>query len=216
MDKYKNVIEFYKITNKLKNLERSGWTKDKWNVNAPRIESVAEHTFGCCMLLFALNSEFDLKIDFEKTLKMLVIHEIGETVIGDITPYDGISKEDKYNMEHDAIKSILKDLELSDEYYNYLYEFDAHKSKESQIAYYIDKIEADIQCKVYQDNGYQRELDEIHSTLEENERIKELQQNGAKTAFDIWYNVDKDIYINSELFKELLDYIRDNNLKNNQ
>lgn len=210
----KNVMDFYLITNKLKNLERSGWKDDNWGVTAPRIESVAEHTFGCCMLLFALNSEYNLNIDFEKTLKMLVIHEIGESVIGDITPYDGISKEEKLETEHNAIKDILSNLNLKDEYFIILDEFDAHNSKESQIAYYIDKIEADIQCKLYQDQGYQKELDKVKSSISENKIIQELKEKGAKTAFDIWYNVDKDIYKESSIFKELLEYIKENNLAN--
>lgn len=33
-------------------------------------------------------------------------------------------------------------------------------------------------------------------------------ENGAKTAFDIWYEWDKSLYYDDEKFKKILDYIR--------
>lgn len=48
-----NVIKYYVICNKLKNIIRTGW-KD-WQVERNRIESVAEHIFGVQMLAIAEN-----------------------------------------------------------------------------------------------------------------------------------------------------------------
>jgi len=39
-------------------------------------------------------------------MKMSVVHDMGESIIGDLTPHDGVSSEDKYNMEASAIKII--------------------------------------------------------------------------------------------------------------
>ncbi len=44
-----NVIKFYVLCNKLKDIVRTGWLN--WNVQAPRVESVAEHVYGCKCLL---------------------------------------------------------------------------------------------------------------------------------------------------------------------
>ena len=51
MSKEQNVINYYVICNRLKNVIRTGW-KD-WNVQRTRIESVAEHIveFKCLHLL---------------------------------------------------------------------------------------------------------------------------------------------------------------------
>ena len=38
---------------------------------------------------------------------MLVIHELGEVVIEDITPFDNITPEEKMKKEHEAIKELL-------------------------------------------------------------------------------------------------------------
>ena len=44
MSKAKNVIRYYVLCNKLKDVIRTGW-KD-WNVKRDRVESVAEHIYG--------------------------------------------------------------------------------------------------------------------------------------------------------------------------
>ena len=92
MSKEQNVINYYVLCNKLKNVIRTGW-KD-WNVQRDRIESVAEHIYGVQMLAIAMHSEFEYDIDIEKVIFMLAIHEIGETVIGDLTQFQ-ISKQEK-------------------------------------------------------------------------------------------------------------------------
>lgn len=38
--------------------------------------------------------------------------------------------------------------------------------------------------------------------------------NGAKTAFDIWYEWDKHIYENSEIFTKILEFVKSLNTQN--
>lgn len=64
MEKEENVIKYYVLCNKLKNVIRTGW-KD-WNVEKKRIESVAEHIFGVQMLAIAMKSEYQYDIDIYK------------------------------------------------------------------------------------------------------------------------------------------------------
>ena len=90
MNKAKNVIDFYVLTNKLKNVIRTGWKN--WNVCRDRIESVAEHIYGVQMLAIAIDSEYDYNLDLKKVLYMLAIHELEEIYIGDLTQFE-ISKE---------------------------------------------------------------------------------------------------------------------------
>ena len=81
MTREENVIKYYVLCNKLKNVIRTGW-KD-WKVQRDRIESVAEHIFGVQMLAIAMKSEFEYDIDIMKVIYMIAIHEYGETVIGE-------------------------------------------------------------------------------------------------------------------------------------
>ena len=48
MNKAKNVVDFFVLCNKLKDVIRTGWKN--WNVKKERIESVAEHIYGVQML----------------------------------------------------------------------------------------------------------------------------------------------------------------------
>lgn len=106
----KNAMRFYLLATKLKYKIRSGWDKNHWNISCERIESIAEHIYGTCILAITLNSEFNLNIDMEKTLKMLTLHEIGEVLIGDITPFDKMTKNEKMKIEHSAMQEIIGDL----------------------------------------------------------------------------------------------------------
>ena len=207
------VVNFYLIVTSLKYKIRSAWDKEHWNILCERVESVAEHTFGTCVLAIGLNSQFKFDIDINKVLKTLIVHEIGEALIGDITPFDNISPEQKAEIEHKAVKKVLNGLYEEEEIYNLLLEFDEGKTKEAKFAYLCDKMEADLQAKVYQDMGYQRSLDDQEGNVVfKSSKVKEMLINGAKTPFDIWYEWDKDKFENDPVFKEMLDYIKDNNL----
>lgn len=210
--RFRNAARFYLIATQLKYIIRSGWDNSHWNISKERLESIAEHCFGTCILAISLDSEFEFDIDFNKVLKMLLLHEIGEVVIGDITPFDNVSKEEKFKIEHEAIIEVLGNLFKKDELASLLLEFDELKTKESLFAYHCDKLEADFQSKVYQDMGCHRELDDQDNNIVfKNQKAQQMITNGAKTAFDIWYQWDKSIYEQDEIFSQMLDFIKDNN-----
>ena len=107
MEKEKNVINYYVLCNKLKNVIRTGWKH--WKVKKDRLESVAEHIFWVQMLAIAMKSEYQYDIDIMKVIFMIAIHELWESVIWDLTEFD-ISREEKEKIEHEAVHNILKDL----------------------------------------------------------------------------------------------------------
>ena len=91
----KSSIEFYIMATKIKNKLRSGWNDEHWNISCKRRESVAEHVYGTCILAISLYPYYDTKINLDKVLKMLIIHELSENLIQDFTPAENISKEEK-------------------------------------------------------------------------------------------------------------------------
>lgn len=210
--KLQNALSFYLLVTRLKERIRSGWDENHWEVRKDRLESVAEHSFGTCMLAISLDSEFKLDVDMDKVIKMLVIHELGETIIGDITPFDDVSPEEKMRMEHEAVLEVVGNLVKKDELLSLLLEFDDQKSKEAIFANYCDKMEALIQSKVYQDYGYHANLDELQdNAIIKDKRVKKAISNGAKTVFDIWYMLSKDAMSKDELFAGMLEYLRNTN-----
>lgn len=209
-ERMKSTIKFYLLATQLKYKIRSGWDETHWNVSKERIESIAEHVYGTCILALSIDSEFETHLDIGKVIKMLVLHELGEVVIGDITPFDNIAPEEKMEKEHVAIKEILGDLIKKEEYFALLLEFDERKTNEAIFAYHCDKLEADIQAKVYQDMGCQNLLDRQENNVVFNsQKVQQMVQDGAETAFDIWYEWDKLLYADDERFSKLLDYIKE-------
>ena len=210
-EQIKTAMRFYLIATSLKYKIRSAWDEKHWNIKNDRLESIAEHVYGVCILAISLNSQFNFDIDINKTLKMLLLHEIGETIIGDITPFDNITPKEKAEIEHEAMRKVLEGLYEADEIYALLLE--EGQTNEARFAYLCDKLEADIQAKVYQDKGYQRSLDDQEGNLVFNSpKINQMIDNGALTAFDIWYEWDKSKFEKDPIFKEILDYIKDNDL----
>lgn len=208
-EKLKNSMRFYMLATQLKYKIRSGWDKSHWNVSKERVESIAEHVYGTCILALSIDSEFKTDLDINKVIKMLVLHELGEVIIGDITPFDNITPEEKMKKEHEAMREVIGDLINQEEFLSLLFEFDEKKTKEAIFAHHCDKLEADIQAKVYQDMGCQHPLDEQEDNVVfKSNKVQQMVNDGAQTAFDIWYEWDKSLYCDDEDFARLLDYVR--------
>ena len=73
-----DIIGFNEFVGILKTIERTGWVREK----IPHPESVAEHSFRSGMLAMILAKERG--VDQLKSMKMALIHDVGESLIGDI------------------------------------------------------------------------------------------------------------------------------------
>lgn len=214
-DKCEEIFKCYYLNERLKHSIRTGWDKNHWNISAERVERISEHVTSTMFLALALKSEFPHDIDYQKVFKMLSIHELGETIIGDITPFDNITPEEKKEIEHVAVYDALGNLSSKEELYSLLLEFDDQKTKEAKFAHYCDKIDADLQSKLYEDQGYHHQLFEQHHNLVFlNPKAQKFVLDGATTPFDIWFLWDKSIYENDHDFPEFIRLLRTAKEKN--
>ena len=204
-----NVVKYYVLCNKLKDLIRSGWKK--WNVNRDRLESVAEHVYGVQSLAIAMYSEYNYDIDIYKVIFMLAIHELEETVIGDLTVWD-TTLEEKINNGHKAIEKILSDLVRGDEIKSIILEFDERKTKEAIFAYHCDKLECDLQCKLYDEEGCVDMNRQNNNSIMSDDGVKKIIEDGNETWSKMWLEFDRGKFINDDNFMEVLDYIKENNI----
>ena len=208
MSRARNVIEFYVLTNKLKNVIRTGWLN--WHVSNTRVESVAEHVYGTLMLALAIYSEYEVDVDIKKVLYMLSIHELEETIIGDLTYLD-ISSEDKVKIGHKAVEKILSGLIKGEELKKIIFEFDERKTEEAKFAYYCDKLECDLQCKLYDERKCVDVFNQDNINEHELDIIKKI-QNGEDSWSSCWMNNDKKRIKFNDIFLEVLDYAIDNRI----
>lgn len=209
--KIENIIHFYILASTLKDKIRRGWKI--WHIERERVESIAEHIYGTCMLAIAIDSEYDFNIDLMKVIKMLVIHELEEIEIKDFTPFDKITNEEKRKMGKDAVEDVLKDLTKKEELLELIEEFENMKTKESIFAKMCDKLESDILCKLYcEEHSLDVNKDENKQLLKD-ERIQNLIENGSKTISDFFVeNHKKEILHQDKVFEEIADYIKNNTL----
>jgi len=203
MSKEERVIKYYVLCNKLKNVIRTGWKN--WNVNKERIESVAEHVYGVQMLAIAMKQEYEYDINLNKVLFMLAIHELGETVIGDLTQFQ-IDPKSKEKIEHEAVHNILKDILDGEKIEELFLEFDAHETKESKFAYQCDKLECDIQCKLYDEEGCVDLNKQQSNNIMENKIVKKYLDKGYSWS-SMWIKFSQEKYPYDENFKKVSNYV---------
>ena len=202
MRKEENVIRYYVLCNKLKSVIRTGW-KD-WHVNAERIESVAEHIYGVQMLAIAIQSEYQYNIDLNKVIMMLAVHELEEILTGDLTQFQ-ISKAEKIIIGHKAVEDVLGDLLYKDEIKNLILEFDERKSSEALFAHYCDKLECDLQSRIYDEKGYvDLKNQEGNETYNDPTVQKYIKSNMSWS--EMWLKDGQEKYNYDENFKKISDY----------
>lgn len=130
------------------------------------------------MLAIAMKSEYQYDVDIMKVIFMLAVHELDETVIGNLTQFQ-ISKDKKEKLEHEAVNRILGGLLDGDQIEGLFLEFDSHNTKESIFAYQCDKLECDLQRKLYDEEGcVDLDKQEDNDTMK-NARVQELLKTGA-------------------------------------
>lgn len=206
MKQEEKIVNYYVICNKLKNIIRTGW-KD-WNVKRGRLESVAEHIYGVQMLALAMKSEYKYDIDIMKVIFMLAIHELGETVIGDLTQFQ-ISKEEKEKIEHEAVSKILSGLLDGKEIEKLFLEFDEGKTKEAKFAFQCDKLECDLQCKLYgEENCVDLNEQDDNKTMN-HPIVKELLDSGYSWE-TMWLKFGQRVYPYDENFRAVSNYALEN------
>ena len=211
MSKEESVIRYYALCHKLKTVIRTGWRD--WNVKSERLESIAEHIYGTQMLALAMKSEYQYDINIEKVIFMLAIHELGETIIGDLTRFQ-ITKEEKEKIEHEAVHNILENIIDGENIEKIFLEFDEHKTKEAIFAYQCDKLECDIQSKIYDQENAVDLNDQKNNTTIKNEEVKQLLESN-ETFSSMWIKFGQSKYPYDENFLAVSNYILNNKIEEN-
>lgn len=208
--KIENAIQFYLLATELKDKVRSGWNEEHWNIDRQRLESVAEHIYGCCILAIAIDSEFELKINLKKSILMLVIHELEEIKIGDLTPFEKISKEEKRKIGKEAVCEVLKGLMKASEYIDLIDEFEEMQTAEAKFCKMIDKLECDLQAKIYYEENRGNISNVKNTAILKDERIQKMMHNGNKTIAEFFIEANKPMY--TDEFLEIAKFVKNNDL----
>ena len=187
MEKVEKILQFYVLTNKLKDTIRTSWKY--WNVKKSRLESVAEHVYGTCMLAIAVWSETLPPVNIADVLMTLAIHETEEIIIGDLTPFDKEYK-DKKALGKEAVKKVFNNLIAKEVYLTLIKNFEDQSTPEALFAYKIDKLECDLQAKLYDEKGFMK-FENVDAKVKNDERIKKLGARGVKNPSTFFLYLDR-------------------------
>ncbi|MED6273956.1 hypothetical protein CHARACLAT_011618 [Characodon lateralis] len=78
---------------------RTGWVYRK--VKNP--ESVSDHMYRMAMMSLTIT---DPTVDRDRCIKLALVHDMAECIVGDIAPSDNISKAEKHRREEEATKHV--------------------------------------------------------------------------------------------------------------
>ncbi|KMZ72282.1 HD domain containing protein [Zostera marina] len=142
-----SAIDFLTLCHRLKTTKRTGWVLR--DVKQP--ESIADHMYR--MGIMALISHDMPGVDRDRCVKIALVHDIAEAIVGDITPSDGISKEEKNRRETEALDQmceVLGDAERAKEIHELWMEYENNSTLEAKMVKDFDKVEMILQALEYE------------------------------------------------------------------
>ena len=148
----KEFIEFQEQVGKVKHLKRTGWVVRQ----VPNPETVAAHSWR--MALMAIYKQKELKkigADVNHVIEMCLLHDIGESVIGDIVPEihqtgsKKISAETKKKTEKEAVCFLAQKYNFS-ELETIFNEYENQETLEAKVVKNLDKLDMLLQAYEYQ------------------------------------------------------------------
>jgi putative hydrolases of HD superfamily len=126
----------------LKDLDRAGWLR----VGVDRPESVAAHSWGVAWLVMVLVPP---ELDRGKALAYAILHDLPEVRIGDLTPNDGVPREEKYRRESRALAELLGPLPESEALCALWHDYESQEDPESRFVRQLDRLDMALQAIRY-------------------------------------------------------------------
>lgn len=135
------MIDLVDKINLLKEIPRMGWLEA--GIGLSEVEDVAQHSFITSVVTLLLSDRVEEEIDCERALRMAVVHDWGESLMGDFSERltSLIGKEAKESMEEKALEKLLSESSTDKETYLELWrEYSENESMEARLVYVADRL----------------------------------------------------------------------------
>lgn len=135
------IFDFFSQAGKLKDVLRYNEKKNGTK------ESVADHSWRIALMAFIMAEELDLPVDTLRAVKIALVHDIAESITGDIDAIlimEGkILKEEKAKKEKKAIEEIknFASGKTGKEIYELWKEYEDNQTDEAKFIKALDKLE---------------------------------------------------------------------------
>uniref|UniRef100_K7G191 5'-deoxynucleotidase HDDC2 n=1 Tax=Pelodiscus sinensis TaxID=13735 RepID=K7G191_PELSI len=143
-----SLLQFLRLVGQLQRVPRTGWVYR--NVEKP--ESVSDHMYR--MAVMALITE-DKQLNKDRCVRLALVHDMAECIVGDIAPADNISKAEKHQREEAAMKHLTQLLseDLRKEIYELWEEYEHQSTAEARFVKELDQCEMILQASEYEELG---------------------------------------------------------------
>ena len=128
----------------LKEVRRAGWAR----VGIQDAESVADHSFGVAFAAMVLTPP---GLDRLRVLELALLHDLPEVEVGDITPHDGVTHDEKRRREDAAAAALFAD---HPHLLGLWHELEAATSPESRFVKTLDHVDLRLQARHYGARGF--------------------------------------------------------------
>lgn len=149
---YNYPLAFFHIVQNLKLQKRTGWLNN--GISPTLAESISDHMYRMAMMAFLLR---DKTIDRHKCMLISFVHDIAESLVGDITPFDTkIDKNEKHLRESKAIQYLCDQIiakynkQAGEEIKERWLDYEEQRCIEAVYAKDLDKFEMLVQCFEYE------------------------------------------------------------------
>jgi len=135
--KMADPVRFLHAIEKLKTTKRTGWIERGIN----GAESISDHMYRMSIMAMIVK---DPALDKNRCIQMALVHDLAESIAGDITPHAPITKQEKYKLEDDAFKELCGMLGNSAEsqlMYELWQEYEDASTPEAKLVKDLDKFE---------------------------------------------------------------------------
>lgn len=156
--KPERALNFLREVNRLKVVPRTGWLLRGVRPG----ESVADHSYGMAVTALVLAEMVETPVDRERLLVMALIHDLAETITGDV-PYPAgrfFPDQAKAAAEEQVLSELLAGLPVRDDYIALWREYKSGSSVEGRLVKDADRLERLVQAAAYERAGA-ADLDEF-------------------------------------------------------
>jgi len=192
MNNLNNTVNFIKEIEKLKEVTRFNRTLDG------RFENSAEHSWQSAIASMVLQEYYPEKLNMEKVISMLLIHDLGEIYAGDTWVFDDKNKLTSHERELESINKTLSILPI-EKYFtmkNMRLEFEQGHSAEARYARVIDALVPLINHLEVSKPNYNPDNISAQMVLEKKKFIKDESKELWELTEDlIKKSVEKGLYL---------------------
>jgi putative hydrolase of HD superfamily len=149
------------LIERLKTTKREGWRR--FGINHG--ESISDHMYRMSIITLICPPSLSSRLDIAKCTKMALIHDMAESLVGDITPVEGVTKAEKSRRETATMDYLCSGLlgnvdgGAQGRHIREIWqEYEDGETLESKFVHDVDKMELLLQMMEYE-RSHQARID---------------------------------------------------------